>query len=187
MRLERELSLLRKRNERLVHEKAAADKRVSEVLSGGAAGASVLAGEMSTMQERARYTQEQLMEMTEKYNRLLSDGGGRSVARCVSACESNTGSSPRCQATGSSLMFIGRFFFFRICSNAKEREYLEQINKLLIDKNALTGSNTQWERDVKFLTDELNELREKYSQMQEVYLGGNNTVARARCSRLVSS
>lgn len=93
MRLERELSLLRKRNERLAHEKAAADQRVSEVLSGGAAGAGVLAGEMSTMQERVRYTQEQLTEMTDKYNRLLSDGGGRSVFRYACASGFNTGTN----------------------------------------------------------------------------------------------
>lgn len=39
---------------------------------------------------------------------------------------------------------------------------------MLVEKNALVGANAQWEKDVKFLTDELNELREKYAAIQKV-------------------
>jgi hypothetical protein len=55
-------------------------------------------------------------------------------------------------------------------SSGKEREYLEQINKLLVEKNALVGANAQWEKDVKFLNDELNDIREKYASVQKVWL-----------------
>jgi hypothetical protein len=58
-------------------------------------------------------------------------------------------------------------------SSGKEREYLEQINKLLVEKNALVGANAQWEKDVKFLNDELNDIREKYASMHKVFSGGH--------------
>lgn len=92
VRLERELLLLRKRNERLIHEKESADKRVSELLSGGAAGAGVAAGEVAIVHEKLFQTQQQLTEVTEKYNRILADGGGRYLSNshisicCVLAC-----------------------------------------------------------------------------------------------------
>ena len=52
--------------------------------------------------------------------------------------------------------------------SASEKEYLQQINKLLSEVGTLSGANTQWERDVKFLTDELNAVREKYDHASKV-------------------
>ena len=70
------MALLRKRNERLTHQATEADKRVSDLLSGGAAGASVAASELSALQEKLLNAQMQLTEVTEKYNKMLTEGPG---------------------------------------------------------------------------------------------------------------
>lgn len=60
-----------------------ADQRVTEIVSGGPAGAGVMAGEMAHFHEKLITTQQQLCEVTKKYNKLLAQGGSRCVGTVV--------------------------------------------------------------------------------------------------------
>eukprot|EP00124_Ichthyophonus_hoferi_P003904 Ihof_evm2s377 gene=Ihof_evmTU2s377 len=126
--LEREISVLRAKCQRLEEEMAGAERSPSIILNehkgaGGDNGMNDMANGSRLLE-----VQQQLADMTNQYNKILAEAGGK---------------------------------------EAKEVEYLGQVNGLLMENRQLISENGQWKEDFDLLTMKHQELKGTYTSLKE--------------------